>query len=161
LSNVYLGGASSLLIPAALFRHLGGFTERWSIQGSEDWVFFARLVRGGHSVTIVQEPLVRYRVHGGNATADPDRVAVSMWSAVEYFTDEALLSRDELRRLRGRTAGLIARRFALDGRLREGLTWAHRAIRRGSRDEGLRASVMVLASFVAGVLRRAGLRGLK
>jgi hypothetical protein len=155
---MYLGGASSLIIPSGLFRHLGGFTERWSVQGSEDWICFARVIRNGHRVTIVKQPLVRYRVHGGNATADPDRVAVSMWSAVEYFAEEESLTHQELRRLRGRTAGLIARRFAANGRFREAMTWANRSIRRGTRGEGLRAWFLGWVSLVAGRLRRAGLR---
>ena|SRR5579884_1865548 len=157
--NLYLGGPSSLLIPKDLFFAVGGFEQRWAVQGSEDWLLFAKLMRLGHRVAVVPEPLVVYLVHSANSTADPDRVAVSMWTAVEYLRHEGRVTGAVLQRLRADTARLIAGGFAARGRFREAQAWTARALRAGTPGDGLQTLVRVSRSAIGGgMLRRLGLR---
>jgi hypothetical protein len=156
--NPYVGAPSSLLIPAELFHRAGGFPQNWSLQGSEDWVFLITLIRGGHHVAVVSDPLVLYRVHSGMSTADPDRVAVSMWSTVEHLEHEGYVRGAELRSLRCHRAEAIARGFAVRGRFREAGAWALRAVRIGGPGDATRVGVRVWGSVLAGGLRRVGLR---
>lgn len=60
---VILGGGSGLMVPAGLFRELGGFDERMST--SADWDLFYRLANRG-PVGFVPEILLQYRMHGHN-----------------------------------------------------------------------------------------------
>jgi GT2 family glycosyltransferase len=156
--NPYVGAPSSLVIPAELFTRVGGFPQNWSLQGSEDWVFLITLIRAGHHVAVVPDPLVLYRVHAGMSTADPDRVAVSMWSAVEHLEHDGDVQGAELRSLRCHRAEAIARGFAVRGRFREAGAWALRALRIGGPADAARVGGRVCASVVAGVLRGTGLR---
>ena len=47
----------------------GGLDER--IARAEDWDLWIRLVLGGSRIGLVDEPLARYRLHGGSLSADP------------------------------------------------------------------------------------------
>jgi glycosyltransferase involved in cell wall biosynthesis len=157
LENQYLGSPSSLLLPRAMFDAVGGFPEEREVQGSEDWLFLAKLL-SAHDVSVVPEPLVRYRVHTANSTADPARVAGSMWSATEWMARHELMSGSVLRRSRARTAGTIGRGYAARRQWRSALAWAVRAFRDGSVAEALRSAALVLASSGRALLRRRGSR---
>jgi len=156
LSNPVLGGASSLVIPRATFEAVGGYPEGWSVQGSEDWVLLVRLHRAGAPVEVIPAPLVRYLVHDANSTADPERFAVSMWSAVDLMEREGHVAGPGLARLRGRTAAVIARGFAAARRWDEAASWTRIAARQGSRREAARALALVPVSGARSLLRRAG-----
>lgn len=70
LSNVFSGGASTLLIRRDVFLRLGGFDP--SVNGSEDRDFFIRLV--DHCpVAYLQRPLLWRRVGPQQYGADPER----------------------------------------------------------------------------------------
>jgi glycosyltransferase involved in cell wall biosynthesis len=156
--NRFFGSPSSLVLPRSVFDEVGGFPQQWSVQGSEDWVFLARIVRAGHPVVVVREPLVQYRVHLGNSTADADRVAVSMWSAVQLMANDGMVSGAQLRRLRAETATVIARGFAARGKFRSAAAWWRRAVVAADRPNAVRATTLVALSAGAGVLRILGLR---
>ena len=159
VENLFLGASSSLLVPRSIFEDVGGFPENWALQGSEDWIFLARIVARRYAIDVVPAALVHYQVHSGNATANPDRVAVSMWSAVEAFQASEHLSADEMRMLRCHTAGLIARGFATRGVFKPALAWGLRAGRYSQGKERIRTYGQVAVSGVAGSLRQVGLRG--
>lgn len=56
-----------LLVPRQVALRIGGFSE--SLQGSEDWVFAARLASSA-DVRRLERPSVRVRTHGGRSMAD-------------------------------------------------------------------------------------------
>jgi GT2 family glycosyltransferase len=157
LCNGLPGSASSLVVPADVFFQVGGYPEKWTVQGSEDWLFLIRLRLAGPPLRLVTEPLIRYRVHPSNSTADPERFAVSMWSAVEFMERHGYVGTQKLPRLRGRTAVVIARGFAASRRWEEAAGWMRVAVREGSRLEAIRALTMVPASAGRAVLRRVGI----
>ncbi len=154
--NPIPGSASSMVLPLDLFQELGGFPMPWRVQGSEAWLFLVKLHHAGHTLAIVPEVLIAYRVHAANSTADQERVAVSMWSAVEWMDREGIASQTRLREIRGRTATVIARGYAHKGHWVEATSWSRRALRRGSPREAARAIVQVPASAARGFLRRRG-----
>ena len=59
---------SNLLIERATFDSLRGFDDR--LPPAEDWEFLVRLVAASVGIAYVDEPLVAYRWHAGNATRD-------------------------------------------------------------------------------------------
>jgi len=154
LCNRLLGGASSLVIPAELFRRVGGYPEQWTVQGSEDWLLLVKLRVTGIPMKILPDPLLRYRVHSANSTGDPERFAVSMWSAVDHMAREGYVTAAQLQRLRGRTATLIARGFAAGGSWEEAAGWLRIAVREGTAGEAARALTLVPASAGRAALRR-------
>lgn len=157
LTNALMGSPSSLVLPRSVFHELGGFPTPWSVQGSEDWLLLVKLHRSGHRLAIVGEAQVAYRVHAANSTGDPDRVAVSMWSALEWMEREGILGERRLRKSRGRAATTIARGYGHRGRLREAATWWRRGLRQGTACEAARATIQVPASVARGILRRHGI----
>jgi len=157
-TNAFFASPSSLMISRLLFHEVGGFPQEWAVQGSEDWVLLARLTKAGHRLQVIREPLVDYHVHEGNDTADPDRVAVSMWAAVETMRNEGLVAGAQLSKLRQETAIRIARGFATRGRVSEAAAWWRRGLQAGTPAHGARVTAAVGASLAAGGLRTLGLR---
>src|SRR5215211_3727657 len=70
--------SSNLLIRRDAFQATGGFDGRLST--SADWALNYRLVERGRLVTLA-EPLVEYRRHGTNMSADVDRFRADMLDA--------------------------------------------------------------------------------
>lgn len=154
LENPYLAGPSSVVLSRHTFNEVGGFPEERQLQGSEDWIFFAKLVGQGHVVGIVPQPLVRYRVHETNSTASPENRARSMWAAVLWMEAEGLLTQKSARRLRGRTAGVIGRGFAANRRWRQARSWAATAVGSGNPFESARSITMIALSATRAVIPR-------
>jgi glycosyltransferase involved in cell wall biosynthesis len=147
---------STLVLCRSDFEAAGGFPEAWSVQGSEDWLFFARLARHVRDIVVRPAALTRYRVHEENWGADPDRVALSMWSAVQLMEDEELPSMQEIQRVRAETAMVIARLMSNAGRLHDSVGWIVRGARWGSWHQVPTGSAMAAASWVRGAIRRRG-----
>lgn len=103
-----VGPGSTLVMPRELFQQLGGFDSQ--LPPSEDWELGFRIALK-HRVGFVPEPLVRYRIHGGNAHLDPRRMERSMLRAwAKAFADAPA----PLRRLRRRSYGNLYRVLAGD-----------------------------------------------
>lgn len=62
-----LGGGSGLMVPRAVFDEIGGFDTRLST--SADWDLFFQIA-SRYSVGFVLEPLLRYRIHNSNMSAN-------------------------------------------------------------------------------------------
>jgi GT2 family glycosyltransferase len=154
LENTYPAALSSLALPAAVFHTLGGFAEDRDVQGAEDWLFLLKLVQAGRAIAVVPEPLIVYRIHGENSTADPWGQARAAWAVVEAAERESLLDGRELNRLQARTACKIARGFATYGHWRPALPWTVRSLRARSWREAPRAVVLIAASLGRGASRR-------
>jgi teichuronic acid biosynthesis glycosyltransferase TuaG len=146
---------STLLMPLTDFHAIGGFLEQWGI--AEDWLLLVRLLHSGRELVVVQEPLVRYRVHPGSSSADPHCFALATWSTVEWIHRDGFATGWSLRRVEGRAAGKIARRFANAGLWGEALAWTRRAWQRGTPAEAARATWISGLSGLRGGLRRHGL----
>lgn len=155
--NPYLAAPSSLVIPREQYFSVGGFPEEREVQGSEDWLFVNRLLSNGYSIEVIPEVLVRYRVHDSNFTSDPSSVASCMWAATRWLVQHDVVQGAEIGRLRGRTAGILARQFARRGQGQDALHWLYRAARHGNLAEFLRASVGTMLSalrYAIGLLER-------
>ena len=63
--NAMPAGASNVIVRAAVLRRLGGFDA--SLTHVPDWDLWVRLARHGMPAC-VEDPLVGYRLHGGNAS---------------------------------------------------------------------------------------------
>ena len=70
-SNPVPGGGSNVVLRRDLFEGVGGFDER--LVPCEDWELWARLTRHGPPAA-VSEPLMGYRLHGGAASLDVERI---------------------------------------------------------------------------------------
>ena len=151
--NPLFGGPSSLVIPKDTFDELGGFPEARDVQGSEDWLFFARLILAGGRVAVVPELLTRYRVHGEQSTSDPRAMARSMWAATDVLEQERLSPR-ERGRLRAMTAIAIARAFAASRDWSEARRWAVTAVRAGSLPAAAGSAARMTASSLSRAARR-------
>lgn len=68
----------------AAYLAVGGFDE--SIRHAADWDCWIRMVLAGSRIVVVERPLARYRLHGGNASAN--RVAM-LSCAVQFLTRTA------------------------------------------------------------------------
>lgn len=156
LENPFPGAASTLVVPKDMFARTRGFPEERAIQGSEDWVFLAKLIRAGYRVAIVPKPLVRVRIHSSSWTASPDNIARSMWSAVCWLEQRRVVSGSKRRRLRARTASTIARNYAYGGRPREAIKWGARTMVHPV--EAARSAALIPGSGVSGLLKRGGWR---
>ena len=152
--NPFLAGPSSLVLPRELFEEVAGFPEEREVQGSEDWLFFARLAARGQRVAVIPEPLVRYRVHATNSTQNRDNVARCMWAAAEWLEKEGLTRGRAARVVRGVTAGSIARQMAWVGRWTDAAGWTRTAFARGDLFTGIEAATMMVGSGLMGILRR-------
>ena len=156
LENLYLATPSTIVLPRALFKEVGGFPEEKEVQGSEDWLFLIKLVYQARlDIAVVPRALVRYRVHEGNSTAAIESVARCMWSATQWLETQEIIGAAHLRRMRGYTAGVIGRQFAARGRWREALAWVRKSRREASVLLGLRAMGGVFISGSYGVYKRA------
>ena len=98
------------------------------LQGSEDWIFFAALTAAGIMVDVVREPLVRYRVHASNSTADPHSLARSMWNAMNFMVDKGLIAPAAAPRSRAVTARTIARGYAAQREWGHSRSWLRRSL---------------------------------
>jgi glycosyltransferase involved in cell wall biosynthesis len=153
LENRYLASPSSILLPRTVHESVGGFPEDRRIQGSEDWVFLVKLVAAGFPIVTIEQPLVRYRVHPANSTADPENLARSMWSSCEWM-ERAAAGPDRLsRRRRARAATAIGCAFAGQGRWGEAVSWSATAISGRMPAESLRATWRIARSGAAGLVR--------
>ena len=63
--NAVPAGASNVIVRTDVFRRIGGFDE--SLTHVPDWDFWLRLARHGLAAS-VDQPLVGYRMHAGNAS---------------------------------------------------------------------------------------------
>lgn len=152
--NPYLAAPSTLMLPTAAFGAVGGFPEDRELQGSEDWLFLAKLAAAGHELAVVAEALTAYRVHGDNFTSDVDRVARCMWAATEWLEANGVVTGVGIGRLRGHTAGVIGRQYAARSRFREATRWGRLAVRTGTPRSAGEALLGIAVSGGGGVLRR-------
>ncbi len=105
---VLVSGGSGLLAPRDGLRAVGGFHE--ALSTSADWDLYRRLAARG-PLGYVDEPLVRYRVHGANMHQDLDRFEADMERAMaRALADEPLRSAGPA--LRRRARGTLQRIFA-------------------------------------------------
>ncbi|MDC0302819.1 glycosyltransferase family 2 protein [bacterium] len=93
LRNVII--PSTVVMPAEYFREVGGFDETRSLQHTEDWDLWIRLVESGLEFCFLEQFTVLYRRHDGGATADRRlmRVRVQEFSSKNHerlFTDLGL-----------------------------------------------------------------------
>jgi len=154
IRNDFLGAPSSLVVSRRVFDAVGGFVEERAVQGSEDWLFLLRLLLSGHSLDVIREPLVRYRIHAGSDTADPARREQSVSAAVVYVEREGLITGSGLRRLKAHLAGDLGRGFAVVGDSSGARRWARRALDAGSPLAAARAVAMIGASSAKARARR-------
>jgi len=75
---------STVILPAEQFRKVGGFDEDRSMQHTEDWDLWVRLVEIGMEFRFLEQFTVLYRRHEGGATAD----RLAMRRRVEAFADK-------------------------------------------------------------------------
>lgn len=150
--NAFLGISSSVVLPFEMFERVGGFPEGRDVQGSEDWLFLVKLA-AVTEIVVVEEPLVKVRLHGDNFTSDPASVAGCMWAATSWLERNGFVRGGDSRRLRTRTAGVIARQFAAQGEWREARGWLGRALRQGSLGEGAKAVARTTLSGVRAAVR--------
>lgn len=153
--NLYLAAPSTLMLPRSFFETIGGFPTDPAVQGSEDWLLLSRLVGSGKEIVVVPEPLVRYRVHGQNSTADPTSVARSMWAAVDRMESEGLVQAAATAAVRAHVAGVIGRQFASRRRWREAAAWGRTAFSSKPWPFGLKSCSLIAASALRGSFRRA------
>lgn len=156
--NQFLAAPSTLMLPLAVFEAVGGFPEDLRVQGSEDWLILAKLLHSGHSIAVVQKPLARYRLHGANSTADPSRVAASMWAAIEWMENAAILDHKRGRYVRAHVAGVVGRQFAARARWSEAFEWGRTALASNPWPVGARSCLLIAGSALRGRLPRASLR---
>lgn len=118
---VILGGGSGMLIPAPIFRELGGFDERLST--SADWDLFYRIA-SSYRVGFVPEILLHYRLHGANMHGNIPAMRHDMLLGFKKAFETA---DDELKRQRrycyGRLHLVLAGSFLSIGQ--RGECWKH------------------------------------
>ena len=127
LINPYRAVPSSLLIDRDLFGRLGGFPEDRAVQGSEDWLFMAKLLSAGHEPVVLRHPWVRYRVHAGNSTANPEGYLDSGLAAVDWLERNHLTTAARARAARAQKYEVAARAHALAGEFGTALSLMARA----------------------------------
>jgi teichuronic acid biosynthesis glycosyltransferase TuaG len=115
--NRFRAVPSTLLIDRELFLELGGFPEEADVQGSEDWLFMAKLLGSGRDPIELAQPLVRYRVHSGNSTATPQAYLRSGLAAVQWLEHHGLTSPQQSRIARSQKYEVAARAYALQGQI--------------------------------------------
>ena len=154
LFNPYLGAPSSMVLPRALFHETEGFPEVRDVQGSEDWVFLVQLIDAAGPPVTVPSPLVRYRVHDLNSTADPAAIQRSIPAAIDWLEARGYISGRTLRGARARAALAIGRAFAAKRDWRAAGSWAVRAGRDGTPVEAARAIGMIARTSVGSLMPR-------
>ncbi|RMH15832.1 MAG: hypothetical protein D6701_09630, partial [Gemmatimonadetes bacterium] len=124
---VFVSGGSGLLVERALLDEIGGFEE--TLSTSADWDLYRRVAERTW-LAWVAEPLVEYRLHGGQMHTNLERWERDMQRALK----RALAGRgtDWTPALRREAWGRLYRQFA-GARFREGsygrcLAWAARAL---------------------------------
>jgi glycosyltransferase involved in cell wall biosynthesis len=155
--NRMLGAGSSLVVARRVFETLDGFPEAWLMQGSEDWAFMVKLWAAGYVMRVIPEPLVAVRVHAGNSTGPVETVVGCQWAAVDHLVRRGYIEGEDVRRLRGRTAGGIARLFAHAGLWEDAAIWSLVAARDSTLLEAATGLTKVALSGGRGVLRRRGI----
>jgi glycosyltransferase involved in cell wall biosynthesis len=107
--------SSNLLIRRSAFEEIGGFDERLST--SADWALTLRLLERGTLISL-QEPLVEYRRHGSNMSADVARFERDMLAAYDaVFADPPVGVRPLRRRAYANLHRVIAGSYFVDGDL--------------------------------------------
>ena len=89
LERFLVGGASAgsfSLIRRSAFDAVGGFDPDRALSGSEDWLFFARLLTLGHGKR-GDGCTAHYRLHGGNSVHDARSMGRTMLEAHRRFFD--------------------------------------------------------------------------
>lgn len=124
--NVMPGGSSNVVVRSHGFEEAGGFDP--SLKNLADWDLWIRLAQLGRPAC-VDEPLVGYRIHGGNASGDTGLVVA------------------EARRLDGRYGARIDR-----GELHHYLAWV--SLRSGRRGSALRHFAAAARHGAAGPVLR-------
>jgi glycosyltransferase involved in cell wall biosynthesis len=128
LINPYRAVPSSLLVDRDLFMSIGGFPEQRELQGSEDWLLMAKLLRANSDPAWVDQPLVRYRVHDRNSTASPDQYLRSCLAAIDWLERQELASAERARLARAEKYDVAARAHALRGEVSSALRLARLAV---------------------------------
>lgn len=82
--NVIPAGASNVVVTRALLEQLCGFDPE--LRHLSDWDLWIRLNEMGPPC-IVERPLVAYRVHSGNASADTAQIAVELDIIDDRYAD--------------------------------------------------------------------------
>lgn len=131
VNNYCLGSPSSIVLPRTAFDEVGGFPEDRVYQGSEDWMFLAKLLWAGWPIRTVPEPLVRYRIHSAASTQRPENLERSMWAACQWLDAQCLGPPGLGSVRRSRVATAIATAFIAEGRWRAGGRWAGIALKHG------------------------------
>ena len=146
------GISSSLMLPRTAFEDVGGYPTDRILQGSEDWLLLARLHRRGYLIRVVENLAVKYYVHDGASTQDPDNLARSMWAACGWFEAE-LPSADAIdvaRRVT--TATAVAKAYAATGVWSKAARWTLAAVRTGRVVDSFHVLLGVGRSLAAKVL---------
>ncbi len=114
--NAVPAGASNVIVRTDVFRHMGGFDE--NLTHVPDWDFWLRLDRHGLAAS-VDQPLVGYRMHAGNASL----------RTAEMLAELSLLERrHKLTRTRSHFHRHLAHLCLRTNRNREALTHFVRAL---------------------------------
>jgi glycosyltransferase involved in cell wall biosynthesis len=88
---------------------VGGFDESVEVVPAEDWDCWIRLVLDGARAGLVDEPLVRYRLHAGSLTANRARSLRARVTVLEKAATRSDLTDEERR---GLEASIVRRRRA-------------------------------------------------
>jgi GT2 family glycosyltransferase len=64
---------STCIVRRTCFEAIGGFDERFRRSGGEDWLFAVQLALVG-GLAYLDQPIARYRLHGGNVTSNASLV---------------------------------------------------------------------------------------
>jgi glycosyltransferase involved in cell wall biosynthesis len=86
---------------------IGGFDESAEVVPAEDWDCWIRLVLDGARAGLVDEPLVRYRLHAGSLTANRARSLRARVTVLEKTAMRSDITDDERR---GVEASIVRRR---------------------------------------------------
>ena len=116
--NAVPAGASNVIVRTEVLKRIGGFDE--DLTHVPDWDLWLRLARHG-AAACVEEPLVGYRIHAGNAS----------FRTAEMLAELGLLERRHgLTRARCRFYRHLAHLCLRANRRREALTYFFRALLR-------------------------------
>jgi hypothetical protein len=97
--SVILGGGSGILTSRSIFDEVGGFDT--ALSTSADWDLFYR-IGSRYETVFIQEPLLKYRIHGTNMHGNVRRMEYEMLYAFsKVFSDED----QELRKIKGKAYG--------------------------------------------------------
>jgi glycosyltransferase involved in cell wall biosynthesis len=113
---------SNLLITRECFEDVGGFDENLpSSAGAEDWLMIFRLVERG-VLTTIPDPLVQYRIHGGNTSTSAARLEADMTEVFDRIYSQQQLAPGVARVRRRAYANLhrmLAGAYYVEGRRRD------------------------------------------